>query len=364
MMNQQFVIFCLDLLESRTKFEDNRVGIERLVVLTNEELVNSKINGGIAEMLIFGGRDGDGDDDDKQDQRGRTRDGGGSTDNRVAARLRSVFPSYLCDLSKIKNRQDGDGLLLSDSDSYGDGDDKCDDDDDDDDDSEEFAIENSKSNDYKCLDVSHSTEETRSFSSSADDPSAIIVKAAHGPRSGSTSSPAGSRSPPSPSSSSPTTMKLRRKMLKLPALRVLVSSLELATRNRRQRVSSSSSLGLTDCHFWKCILSGLVICIEGMDINNNSSTTTATNSNEGPSSISSSTCCMEAFLAVKAVRLLHGLDRQCMEPFIRYSLLPYISNSQHQEKGENITGRRKHLQRPGEKMLNRECDKLLKVLSL
>ena len=356
MMNQQFIIFCLDLLESRTKFEDNRVGIERLVVLINDELVNSKINGGIAEMLIFGGFDG--------------KHADGSSDNRVAARLRSVFPSYLCDIIKIKNRVDGDGLLSSDSDSDSGSDSDGDRDgdenghDDDADDYEEYVEEKRKSNDYKCLDVSDSTEDTRSLSSSADDPSAIVGTAAHGPRSGSPSSPAGSLPPPSSSSSSSTAMKFRHKMLKLPALRVLVSSLELATRNRQQRLSLSSSLGLTDCHFWKCILSGLFICIEGMDINNNSSTTTTTNSNEGPSNTSSSTCCMEAFLAVKAVRLLHGLDRQRMEPYIRYTLLPYISNSQQQQKEQNISGRRKYFQHPGEKMLNRECDKLLKVLSL
>jgi hypothetical protein len=63
---------------------------------------------------------------------------------------------------------------------------------------------------------------------------------------------------------------------------------------------------------------------------------------------------------VKGIRLLQRIEPNMMRPYIRYSLLPYISNAK-----EIFVDDRKQSKSPstcnmGDKILVRECERLLK----
>jgi hypothetical protein len=207
---------CLELLESGD-YEDNRLGIERLVVLVNGELVNSTMEDSVSAALVFGGHDGD----------------------EIASRLRAVFPSF-------------------------------------------FSPEEDSRHDEECGkgDEGESSQ--------------------HSDLTGST-------------------RRLRMSM-KPPALRVLLSSLELCSRVQNQTVDLSDG-------FWQPMLGYMTESLE-------------TGNMQG----------IVAAMVVRSLRLLRKIEPHGMEPYIKYALLPSILSVRERGKSSK------------DKMLVRECERLLKSL--
>ena len=83
---------CVHLLESG-RYDDNRLGMEQLVILVNRELVNSQKTNTIAEALIFDTTTTDGSDSDDSDSDESESDINGS----LSKRLRAVFPTFFYD---------------------------------------------------------------------------------------------------------------------------------------------------------------------------------------------------------------------------------------------------------------------------
>lgn len=88
---------------------------------------------------------------------------------------------------------------------------------------------------------------------------------------------------------------LASESLRLSALRVLVSSLQLVEiTNESDKIELSS-------HFWKHVLGIVSKNIQNREIS-----------------------VLEASFTIKCLRLLHSMDPERIEPYVRYSLLPYI----------------------------------------
>lgn len=215
---------CLQLLQS-TDYEDIFRGIQRLVVLVNGELVNSKIEGSVARTLVFG-------NDNKDD---------------VTSRIRTLFPTFFQPPTSIVDdrRQD---------------------------------VECCRERDPRDV---RSTDDVSSCSDLTGSTARLFMS------------------------------------MKLPALRILVSALELCSRIRNPIIDLSDE-------FWKSILRYMTKSIQ----------------NEDSSGIA-------AALIVKCLRLLRTMDPRAMEPYIKDSLLPSILNVKENGKLSN------------DQMLVRECDRLL-----
>ena len=108
--------------------------------------------------------------------------------------------------------------------------------------------------------------------------------------------------------------------LRLPALRVLVSSLELCSRDRNQTINLSDG-------FWQSILGYMTESLKN-----------------------GKTQGLATAMIVKCFRLLREIQPQTMEPYLKYSLLPSILHIK--ENGHSSR----------DKMIVRECDRLLKCL--
>jgi hypothetical protein len=220
---------CLKLLESNC-YEDNRVGIEQLVLVVNKELVNSKKKGSVAESLIFHA---------EQDQ--------------FSIRIRAVFPSFFTDEFLYRKGSSSQGKLKS--------------------------VKESDTQE------SQSTDETSFYSDLSDH-----------------------------------TGKKYRRSLKLPALRVFISCLELVSRQRRHK-----SVDLSHS-FWNCILTYMVDSLEEANIER-----------------------IECALCVKGFRLLIKLDPDSFLPYVKGTALSLIQSAKAYGQAE------------GDKMLVRECDRFLAV---
>jgi len=83
--------------------------------------------------------------------------------------------------------------------------------------------------------------------------------------------------------------------------------------------------------------------------------TKSTSNNTSPSTISSDI--IEAALVVKGIRLLQRIEPTMMRPYVRYSLLPYISNAKEIFDGQQSASTTCCM---GDKILVRECERLLK----
>jgi len=230
---------CVNLLESDC-YEDQRIGVELLVVLVNRELVNSKREGSIAESLIFEKED---DDDD------------------LSKRLRAVFRTFFyhqdtfySDTQRPRVGKERTSGRKKDTETEG----------------------------------SDSTDDTSSFCSDL-------------------SNSTGRRCRPS---------------FKIPALRAFVSCLELVARS-----ATTQTLDLSH-GFWQDMLAYLTESLEAINIEK-----------------------IETALCVKGFRLLRTIDPQTLDPFLKESVLPFVSNAK--EYGRS----------GGDKMLVRECDRFLKTAS-
>lgn len=144
--------------------------------------------------------------------------------------------------------------------------------------------------------------------------------------------------------------------LKLPALQILISSLQLVTTIRRvsrRKSSCSISVDLGD-RFWRQILAYMTTCLQDLGANDSDSETLHPMQN----------CSIEAALVVKGLRLLCKLQPEVMSPYVRYSLLPFVSSalefgSEHrQHKQSSHKGHHRRLS--GDKMLVKECERLLR----
>ena len=140
----------------------------------------------------------------------------------------------------------------------------------------------------------------------------------------------------------------QRCSFKVPALRILVSSLELISRTSGTRESAiSSSLNLLD-GFWKSMMMYMTECVQELRVDNDDDDDDNRRSNIPAAALSASCTRFEAALVVKLFRLLQRIEPKMMTPYVRYTLLPYISNAQ--EYGHTTSDR----------MLVRECDRLIK----
>ena len=141
----------------------------------------------------------------------------------------------------------------------------------------------------------------------------------------------------------------QRCSFKVPALRILVSSLELISRTSGTRESAiSSSLNLLD-GFWKSMMMYMTECVQELRVDNNDDDDNDNRRSNVPAAALSASCTrFEAALVVKLFRLLQRIEPKMMTPYVRYTLLPYISNAQ--EYGHTTSDR----------MLVRECDRLIK----
>lgn len=191
---------CLSLLERDESYEECRVGMESLVKLVNEELVNHKLENSVSGALIFG------------------HDLGCRSEG---TRLRRILLS--CFAGKAYHFYE-DGLSSDSSES-----------------------------DNSSLSTKFD-QDLKSFSSSH------LVK------------------------------------LKIPALRILTSSLNLVTMDKEatHNIDLSSS-------FWVTLLGGMTV-LGKIDKGNR----------------------LEAMLSIKCIRLLHRLEPATMKTYIQYSVLPYI----------------------------------------
>jgi len=111
--------------------------------------------------------------------------------------------------------------------------------------------------------------------------------------------------------------------------------------------------------FWKSILAYMTECLQGL----------VTLPRGGPEDESASYS-VEAALVVKGFRLLNKLQPEMMDPYVRHSLLPFVSNArkfgveQQQQQQQQQCKRRNHRrQSSADKMLVRECERLLRSLS-
>jgi hypothetical protein len=112
--------------------------------------------------------------------------------------------------------------------------------------------------------------------------------------------------------------------LKLPALRVVASTLELLAglEKKENKVDLSST-------FWRRVLGSIVGMLEVVSVRS-----------------------IEATLSIKCIRLLRKLEPKTIDPYIRYSLLPLVLHAYQ----FGISG--------GDRMLVRESERLLKPLGV
>ena len=89
--------------------------------------------------------------------------------------------------------------------------------------------------------------------------------------------------------------------LRLPALRVLVSTLELVQKTSRGEKSSYYDTIDYSSQFWRQILITITKNLENKDIHR-----------------------LEAALSIKCLRLLYTMNPSVIGPYVRYTLLPYI----------------------------------------
>jgi hypothetical protein len=118
---------------------------------------------------------------------------------------------------------------------------------------------------------------------------------------------------------------LSSKVLRLPALRVLASSIELIISLERTKpcdVNFSS-------RFWRATLETFANNLEDEEVER-----------------------IEATLSIKCLRLLQTIDPPTINPFIRYSMLPYILNAHHLATIER------------DRVLQRESTKLLSLFGI
>ena len=145
--------------------------------------------------------------------------------------------------------------------------------------------------------------------------------------------------------------------LKLPALQILVSSLQLVTRTRRisrRQSSFSISMDMGDT-FWRQILTYMTACLQDLVVQPGAKDS---HSEEYPQNGS-----IEAALVVKGLRLLCKLQPEVMNSYVRYSLLPFLSSalefgSEQQQQIKETRGHHRRLS--GDKMLVKECERLLR----
>lgn len=218
---------CLKLLESDC-YDDNRLGIEHLVMIVNRELVDSKWKGSVAESLILR-----------------------NFEDVFSKRIRYVFPSFFTDEFLYRKSPNHQQIVKKESETQ----------------------------------ESQSTGYTSLYSDLSD-----------------------------------STGRRHRRSLKLPALRVFVSSLELISTRPGKK-----SIDLSD-PFWKCMLTYMVDSLEERNLG-----------------------CLESVLYVKGFRLLLKVDPQTFHCLIKESILPLV------------VGVKEHGKEKGDKMLVRECDRLLLV---
>lgn len=306
---------CLELLESE-RFDDNCIGMEHLVSITNRELVNSS-------KLVLS--------DPHNTEYGTSKRKDGSllistiayslvcnsssheTYGEFARRLRAVFPSFLFESQQeTSHRRSRSKTQRSNrrGDSW------------DTDSTESLSLSSS----------------SPSCPSSANGSSRMVSSTQHG--------------------------EITKTELKLPALRILVSSLELVSRTRAlspRLASSSSASGASSISmdllngFWKLILTYMTECLQGL-------VTLPRGGLEDEAASSR----VEAALVVKGFRLLNKLQPEMMNPYLRHSLLPFVSNARKfgAEQQQQQCKRRNHRrQSSADKMLVRECERLLKSFS-
>lgn len=145
--------------------------------------------------------------------------------------------------------------------------------------------------------------------------------------------------------------------LKLPALQILASSLQLVTRTRRisrRQSSYSISMDMGDT-FWRQILTYMTACLQDFVVQPGGKDS---HSEESPQNGS-----IEAALVVKGLRLLCKLQPEVMNSYVRYSLLPFVSSalefgSEQQQQTKQTRGHHRRLS--GDKMLVKECERLLR----
>lgn len=114
--------------------------------------------------------------------------------------------------------------------------------------------------------------------------------------------------------------------LRLPALQILISSLNLISVTAESRPNDVDLTGT----FWVSILGSLAEIIERI----------------------CSSSRVESTLAIKIIRLLHGMQPKIMDPYIRYSVLPYLLHALEFGAEEK------------DHILVRETEKLLKMLGV
>jgi len=227
-------LMCLKLLESDC-YEDYRLGIEQLVVIVNRDLVNSNMEGSVAQSLILGTEGSD-----------------------FSKRIRAIFPSFCTDafLQPTSSRSYRVGIRH---------------------DHTPFPKETETRE-------SESTDETSLYSDLSN-----------------------------------STGKPYRHSMKLPALRVFVSSLELLAQHGKKQ-----TLNLSE-PFWKCMLAYM---LDNLEVDNIEP--------------------IESALCIKGFRLLQKLDTATIQPLVKEKVLPYLNLA------------KEHGQSMGDKMLVRECDRLLR----
>ena len=151
--------------------------------------------------------------------------------------------------------------------------------------------------------------------------------------------------------------EISKTKLRLPALQILVSSLELVS-----RASSSRWMDLQN-RFWRLVLPSMTACLQDLAILPTSGEKGIDSEKTGTSSSS-----IEAALVVKGFRLLYKLQPNVMSPYIRSSLLPIVSrvmeyNAEQQLERRQPCHRRGHHRRKsfsGDKMLVKESERLLR----
>jgi hypothetical protein len=235
--------------------------MERLLVLVNRELVNSKRDGSIAEYLIF------------EPSSNYNHDTIGD-DNQLSKRLRTIFPTFFYDEQYLQ--QQGE-ITTSVDRPFG----------------RDPLVHSTKKNTEKKDTVTEGSESTDENSSLYSD-------------------------------LSDATGRYYRPSLKLPALRIFVSSLELLSNTKN---SSDCPLDLSDW-FSKSMLAYLTESLEVINIER-----------------------VETALCVKAIRLLRSIDPNAMDMLVRDSVLPFVTNIK--DYGRSC----------GDKMLLRECDRLIKIMA-
>jgi hypothetical protein len=273
---------CVHLLESE-RYDDNRLGMEQLVILVNRELVNSQKTNSIAGALIFE-TDVDGTTDNDCDESGN-----GS----LSKRLRAIFPTFFYDEQYQQQYwvQQGETTTSVDRPTTPR--------------REPLQQQQHPQNKNKIIKNKGGKDTVISEGSESTDDSNSLY-----------------------SDLSNSTGRRHRPSLKLPALRVLVSSLELLSRTKRTVSSSSSDVIDLSDWFWKTMVAYLTESLEVFNIER-----------------------VETALCVKVIRLLKSIDSQTMDPFIRNSVIPFITNIKDYGRSS------------GDKMLVRECDRLMKSMS-